>query len=114
MVNEGSLLEDLTPSVNPPVEIDDPLDVKPADWDEREKIPDTEARKPDDWDENAPQYITDPSATKPADWLDDEPENIPDPAAEKPEDWCVDFKQRTEIQVFRVLLKLHYINLKLN
>lgn len=87
VVNEGSLLEDFSPPVNPPAEIDDPTDVRPADWDDREKIPDADARKPDDWDEDAPQYITDPSATKPAGWLDDEPENIPDPSAEKPSDW---------------------------
>lgn len=29
---KGSLLEDFTPSVNPPKEIDDPEDKKPADW----------------------------------------------------------------------------------
>jgi calnexin len=28
----GSLLEDFAPPVNPPREIDDPTDVKPADW----------------------------------------------------------------------------------
>ncbi|XP_054262278.1 calnexin-like isoform X1 [Macrosteles quadrilineatus] len=87
VVNEGSLLEDFTPPVNPPQEIDDPNDVKPKDWDEREKIPDAEARKPEDWDEDAPQFIPDPSASKPDGWLDDEPENIPDPTAEKPSDW---------------------------
>lgn len=87
VVNEGSLLEDFTPNVNPAAEVDDPADVKPTDWDEKEKIPDADARKPDDWDEDAPQYIPDPSATKPAGWLDDEPENIPDPTAVKPLDW---------------------------
>uniref|UniRef100_A0A1B6DDQ8 Calnexin n=1 Tax=Clastoptera arizonana TaxID=38151 RepID=A0A1B6DDQ8_9HEMI len=87
VVNEGSLLDDFTPPVNPPAEIDDPNDVKPEDWDEREKIPDMDVRKPDDWDETAPQMIKDPSATKPDGWLDDEPENIPDPSAEKPSDW---------------------------
>lgn len=43
VVNSGSLLEDFTPAVNPPAEIDDPSDKKPEDWDEREKIPDPEA-----------------------------------------------------------------------
>ena len=29
---EGSLLEDFEPPINPPAEIDDPTDSKPADW----------------------------------------------------------------------------------
>lgn len=37
-VNSGSLLEDFTPAVNPPEEIDDPNDIKPEEWDEREKV----------------------------------------------------------------------------
>lgn len=36
--NAGSLLEDFTPPVNPPEEVDDPNDEKPEDWDEREKV----------------------------------------------------------------------------
>lgn len=48
-VNEGSLLHDMEPSVNPPKEIDDPEDKRPDEWDEREKIPDPDATKPDDW-----------------------------------------------------------------
>ncbi|CAB3374588.1 Hypothetical predicted protein [Cloeon dipterum] len=87
IVSKGSLLEDFSPPVNPPAEIDDPRDFKPNDWDEREKIPDPGATKPDDWDEDAPAQIADESAEKPSGWLDDEPENIPDPNAEKPEDW---------------------------
>ncbi|XP_075235063.1 calnexin 99A [Lycorma delicatula] len=90
VVNEGSLLEDFTPPVNPPEEIDDPSDVRPADWDDRERIPDATATKPDDWDEDAPQYIPDPEAIKPVGWLDDEPQNVPDPSAEKPADWDED------------------------
>lgn len=61
-VNSGNLLEDVTPPVNPPKEIDDPNDKKPDDWDEREKIPDPDAEKPDDWDEDAPTKIPDPDA----------------------------------------------------
>ena len=61
-VNAGNLLEDVTPPVNPPKEIDDPDDKKPEDWDEREKIPDPDAEKPDDWDEDAPAKIPDPDA----------------------------------------------------
>ncbi|XP_064116003.1 calnexin-like isoform X2 [Macrobrachium nipponense] len=87
VVNSGNLLDDFTPPVNPPKEIDDPDDFMPEDWDEREKIPDPEAVKPDDWDEEAPMQIPDPEAVKPRGWLDSEPEMIPDPAAEKPEDW---------------------------
>ncbi|CAL1280656.1 unnamed protein product [Larinioides sclopetarius] len=86
-IHKGSLLEDFSPPVNPEPEIDDSNDVKPADWDEREKIPHPTATKPDDWDEDAPRQIVDPNARKPDGWLDDEPELIPDPNAEKPTDW---------------------------
>ena len=65
VVNHGSLLNDFSPPVNPPAEIDDPKDKKPSEWDEREKIPDPEATKPDDWDENAPRQLPDTSASKP-------------------------------------------------
>ncbi|CRL02494.1 CLUMA_CG015334, isoform A [Clunio marinus] len=85
VINEGHLLKDFNPAVNPPKEIDDPNDFKPETWDEREKIPDPTAVKPDDWD--VPPQIPDPSASKPENWLDDEEEMIPDPAAEKPKDW---------------------------
>ncbi|CAH2092377.1 unnamed protein product [Euphydryas editha] len=88
--NAGSLLEDFTPPVNPPEEIDDPDDRKPDDWDEREKIVDPTATKPADWDEDAPAQIPDPNAVKPDSWLDDEPETIPDPTARKPDDWDED------------------------
>jgi len=90
IVNSGSLLEDMEPSVNPPKEIVDPDDKKPADWDEREKINDPDAVKPEDWDETEPEDIKDESAVKPVGWLDDELENIPDPDAEKPNDWDED------------------------
>ncbi|EPZ36059.1 Concanavalin A-like lectin/glucanase, subgroup domain-containing protein [Rozella allomycis CSF55] len=86
-VREGSLLEDFTPSVIPPKEIEDPNDTKPEDWDEREKIPDESAVKPEDWDEEAPKEIEDINDTKPSDWLDDEPLLIPDVDAAKPDDW---------------------------
>ncbi|KAL4707456.1 hypothetical protein ACJJTC_000100 [Scirpophaga incertulas] len=88
-VNSGSLLEDFTPPVNPPAEIDDPTDKKPDDWDEREKV-DPNATKPEDWDEDAPEQIVDVNAVKPDGWMDDEPEMIPDPDAVKPEDWDED------------------------
>ncbi|XP_067900125.1 calnexin [Heterodontus francisci] len=87
LVNSGNLLEDMTPPVNPPKEIEDPDDQKPEDWDERPKISDPDAVKPEDWDEDAPAKILDETAVKPEGWLDDELEYIPDPDAEKPEDW---------------------------
>ncbi|CAG9563401.1 unnamed protein product [Danaus chrysippus] len=85
--NAGSLLEDFTPPVNPPKEVDDPNDEKPEDWDEREKIVDPSASKPDDWDESEPAQIIDFNAVKPDGWLEDEPDMIPDPEAKKPSDW---------------------------
>lgn len=87
VVNSGSLLSDFQPAVNPPVEIDDPSEKKPEDWDEREKIVDPVAKKPEDWDEDAPVKIADPKAKKPEGWYDDAPENIPDPNAVRPADW---------------------------
>ncbi|XP_073994222.1 calnexin 99A isoform X2 [Rhodnius prolixus] len=87
VVNEGSLLNDFTPPVNPPAEIDDPTDIKPENWDDREMIPDPLATKPVDWDEDAPATIQDPLAIKPDSWLDHEPLYISDPSAEKPHDW---------------------------
>ncbi|XP_052249549.1 calnexin-like isoform X1 [Dreissena polymorpha] len=87
VVNSGSLLQDVNPPVNPPKEIDDPNDKKPADWDENEKIADPNAKKPDDWDEDQPMEIPDTAAVKPAGWLDDEEALIPDPDAQRPKDW---------------------------
>ncbi|KIK97676.1 hypothetical protein PAXRUDRAFT_824673 [Paxillus rubicundulus Ve08.2h10] len=83
----GNLLEDFTPAVNPPKEIDDPEDTKPEDWVDTKKIADPDAVKPDDWDESEPYEIPDEDAAKPEGWLDEEPESIPDPDAEKPEEW---------------------------
>ena len=87
VVNSGNLLKDMEPPINPPKLVDDPEDVKPEDWDEREKITDPDATKPDDWDEDAPKTILDPNAKKPDGWLDDAAELIADPAAAMPEDW---------------------------
>ena len=50
-----------------PREVDDPADVKPADW----------ADEP---------MVADPADAKPADW-DSEPRQVPDPKAKRPEDW---------------------------
>ncbi|XP_071442209.1 calnexin-like isoform X2 [Hetaerina americana] len=87
VVNEGSLLEDFYPEVNPPPFIDDPTDSQPEDWDDREKIPDPEAEKPEDWDEDAPAQLPDEDAVKPDGWLDELPQIIPDPTAKRPDDW---------------------------
>ncbi len=86
-MKNGSLLEDFTPAVNPPAEIDDPNDKKPEDWVDEARIADPDATKPEDWDEDAPFEIVDEDAEKPDDWLEDEPLTVPDPEAEKPEDW---------------------------
>lgn len=86
-VAAGNLLESMDPPINPPAMIDDPADVKPADWVDEPRIPDPTARKPDDWDEEAPAEVPDAEAAQPEGWLDDEPEYVPDPAAEQPEDW---------------------------
>uniref|UniRef100_A0A2M4BHQ3 Putative calnexin n=1 Tax=Anopheles marajoara TaxID=58244 RepID=A0A2M4BHQ3_9DIPT len=86
-INEGTLLTNFTPPVNPPAEIDDPNDQKPENWDDREMIYDPDAKKPEDWDENEQAQIPDPKATKPLDWLDDLEEMIPDDTAIKPDDW---------------------------
>ena len=86
-VLKGNLLEDFSPAVNPPKEIDDPNDSKPEDWVDESQIPDPEAVKPEDWDEDAPAMIADPAAKKPIDWLDEEPLMVPDPKATKPEEW---------------------------
>ncbi|TMW55819.1 hypothetical protein Poli38472_008467 [Pythium oligandrum] len=86
-VSKGSLLENFTPSVLPPKEIDDADDKKPSDWVDEAKIRDPSATKPDDWDEDAPARIPDEEASKPEDWLDDESALIDDPSVAKPEDW---------------------------
>lgn len=87
VINSGSMLEDFSPPVNPPKEIDDLNDKKPEEWDEREKIEDPEAVKPEDWDESEPREIVDENAMMPDGWLEEEEPLIADPDAQKPEDW---------------------------
>jgi calnexin len=88
LVKQANLLTDFDPSVAPPRLIDDPTDVKPADWVEDEEIDDPDARPPDDWDSSAAEYIRDPARSEPPPgWMSDAPRQIPDPSAEKPEDW---------------------------
>jgi len=72
LVNNGHLLEDMTPPVNPPMEISDETDKKPTDWDDRENIVDPTSKRPEDWDEDAPAMIPDQSARMPTGWLEDE------------------------------------------
>jgi calreticulin len=67
----------------PPAGPQDPKATKPADWDERPKIPDPEDKKPAGWDD-IPATIADPDAKKPEDWDDEddgewEPPMIPNP-----------------------------------
>jgi len=87
VMNSGSLLTHMIPAINPPKKIDDPEDVKPADWVDAPEIIDPSAVKPEDWDEEAPSRLPDTSAVKPADWDETAPTTIPDPTATKPEDW---------------------------
>ena len=42
LVNHGNMLNDFSPAVNPPAEIEDVNDRKPEDWDEREKVTSSE------------------------------------------------------------------------
>jgi len=88
--SSGSLLTSMQPPINPPKEIDDPEDAKPADWVDAPKMDDPSASKPDDWDEDAPMMIVDPNERKPAGWVDDAEMRIADPSAKKPEDWDED------------------------
>lgn len=90
ILNSGSLLDDFVPPVNPPLEIEDPDDKQPEDWDDREKIPDPLAEKPDDWDEDAPAQIVDEEDIMPEGWLEDEPPMIPNPDSVKPDDWDIE------------------------
>jgi hypothetical protein len=84
-VGKGSFLHDMDPPIVPAEFIDDPTEIKPADWVDNPTIPDPQAVKPADWVDV--KFIADPSDTMPPDWLVDEPTFIPDPDAEKPEDW---------------------------
>lgn len=49
ILQQGSLFEDFEPPVNPSEIINDPNDIKPSNWDDREKIDDPTHIKPDDW-----------------------------------------------------------------
>jgi len=79
------MLKDLEPSLIPPKQINDPKDVKPADWDDRDKIDDPHSTKPEDWDQ--PKEIEDEGVQKPEDWLEEVEPDIPDTGARKPNDW---------------------------
>jgi calnexin len=45
-MKNGSMFDDFEPPFNPPKEIDDEKDTKPADWVDEARIPDPEAKKP--------------------------------------------------------------------
>ncbi|GMI85038.1 calreticulin 1a, calreticulin 1 [Hibiscus trionum] len=66
---KGSLYTDW--ALLPPKRIKDPNAKKPADWDDKEYIPDPEDKKPEGYDD-IPKEITDPDAKKPEDWDDEE------------------------------------------
>jgi calreticulin len=53
-----------------PVKIPQEGATKPADWDDRPRIPDPEHKKPDGWDD-VPTHVADPKVTKPDTWDDD-------------------------------------------
>lgn len=83
----GSLLESMSPAINPAKVIDDPTDSKPGDWIDEAKMDDPKASKPDDWNEDEPFQIPDPAASLPSGWKEDEELKIPDPSAVRPGDW---------------------------
>eukprot|EP00930_Biecheleria_cincta_P022408 TRINITY_DN16354_c0_g1_i1.p1 TRINITY_DN16354_c0_g1~~TRINITY_DN16354_c0_g1_i1.p1 ORF type:complete len:529 (-),score=125.15 TRINITY_DN16354_c0_g1_i1:115-1665(-) len=83
----GSLLESMSPAINPAKVIDDPSDSKPGDWIDEAKMDDPKSSKPDDWNEDEPFQIPDPSASLPSGWKEDEELKIPDPNAVRPGDW---------------------------
>jgi len=87
VAKEGSLFEDFQPPFNPPAEIDDPEDFKPADWVDEEEVVDSEDEKPEEWDEEAARTIVDEEAQMPAGWLEAETHQTDDPEAEMPDDW---------------------------
>jgi len=86
----GNLLESMNPPINPPKDIDDPTDSKPADWVDAVKIDDPESAKPEEWDEDEPMMIADPEASMPDGWNEDAKKQIADPAAVIPADWDVE------------------------
>ncbi|KAL0484275.1 calnexin [Acrasis kona] len=87
LARKGTLENDFEPPIQPPKQIPDAAEKKPADWVNDEFIPDPNAVKPADWDESQPRLIDDKDDKKPSTWLDDQPASIPDPEAKKPEEW---------------------------
>jgi calnexin len=87
----GNLLLDFKPPVNPPREIDDPTDKKPADWVDDQYVIVPGAKKPQGWDDGIPEFIPDPAKVEPpVGWLFDAEQWIADPEAREPSDWDVD------------------------
>lgn len=83
----GNLLTSMEPPVNPPKEIDDPVDSKPREWVDEPKMADPNSMKPDDWDEEEPRMIDDLAASMPTGWVEDAEKRIEDATAKKPADW---------------------------
>jgi calnexin len=87
-VRRGSLFSDFEPPINGLPTLDDPRDVRPADWDDRETIDDPALPRPDGWDDTQPEFVNDPERLRPPErWFVDEPEYIPDPKATRPAHW---------------------------
>ncbi|KAI9910703.1 hypothetical protein PsorP6_010443 [Peronosclerospora sorghi] len=81
-VKSGALPENWP--FQPPKQIEDPNQSKPADWVDEKQIPDPEDKKPEGYDD-IPKTIPDPDAVKPEDW-DDEDDGEWEPATiENPE-----------------------------
>jgi calnexin len=87
-VHRGSLLSDFEPPVIGPPTLDDPLDIRPVDWDDRETIDDPASPRPADWDDTQPEFIDDPEQLRPPErWFVGEPKYVPDPKATRPARW---------------------------
>jgi len=86
-VQSGSLFEDW--DFLPPKMIKDPSASKPKDWVDQERIDDPTDVKPADYD-STPKQIADPDAEKPEDWDDDADGKWEPPMIDNPEfkgDW---------------------------
>uniref|UniRef100_A0A7S2N6G5 Calnexin n=1 Tax=Haptolina brevifila TaxID=156173 RepID=A0A7S2N6G5_9EUKA len=90
-MRSASLLNDsdFNPPINNcPTEVDDPVDIKPADWIDDPQMDMPGYTKPVDWVDE--MLIEDPTASKPDDWLEDAPDLVPDSQQEAPDDWDVE------------------------
>jgi calnexin len=90
IVEGGSLIDDMVPTIVPLEFIDDPNDIKPDTWEDEEEIIDINAKKPNDWDNTIDMMIPDPSDSMPVGWLENENLEILDPDAYEPDDWDIE------------------------